>query len=181
MYELTMSLNPKSKTPLYEQIYEFIKEEIQNNVIQSGERLPSTRALSKHLVVSRSTVELAYEQLLSEGYVEAIPCKGYFVAKIEGIYQLQKRPEIKVEPISSGVTEYAYDFTPNGVDLNSFPYNVWRKLSKECLIDDKAEVWLDGGAIFGEPGSGFERINVACQRATLVEALDRIEKAVKNK
>ena len=47
MYELTMSLNPKSKTPLYEQIYEFIKEEIQNNVIQSGERLPSTRALSK--------------------------------------------------------------------------------------------------------------------------------------
>ena len=67
MYELTMSLKPKSKTPLYEQIYEFIKEEIQNNVIQSGERLPSTRALSKHLVVSRSTVELAYEQLLSEG------------------------------------------------------------------------------------------------------------------
>ena len=47
------------------------------------------------------------------------------------------------------------------------------------LIEDKAEVWLDGGAIFGEPGSGFERINVACQRATLVEALDRIEKAVK--
>jgi cystathionine beta-lyase len=49
------------------------------------------------------------------------------------------------------------------------------------LIEDKAEVWLDGGAIFGDPGSGFERINVACQRATLVEALDRIEKAVKNK
>mgnify|MGYP002563455639 CR=1 FL=1 len=144
MYELTMNLNPKSKTPLYEQIYEFIKEEIQNNVIQSGERLPSTRSLSKHLVVSRSTVELAYEQLLSEGYVEAIPCKGYFVAKIEGIYQLQKRPEIKVEPISSGVTEYAYDFTPNGVDLNSFPYNIWRKLSKECLIDDKAEMFRLG-------------------------------------
>ena len=76
--------------------------------------------------------------------MEAIPCKGYFVAKIEGIYQLQKRPEIKVEPISSGVTEYAYDFTPNGVDLNSFPYNVWRKLSKECLIDDKAEMFRLG-------------------------------------
>ena len=38
MYELTMSLKPKSKTPLYEQIYEFIKEEIQNNVyrVESG-------------------------------------------------------------------------------------------------------------------------------------------------
>ena len=93
MYELTMSLNPKSKTPLYEQIYEFIKEEIQNNVIQSGERLPSTRALSKHLVVSRSTVELAYEQLLSEGYVEAIPCKGYFVATVFRIMSGENYPK----------------------------------------------------------------------------------------
>ena len=50
----------------------------------------------------------------------------------------------------------------------------------EELIDDKAEVWLDGGAIFGEPGSGFELINVACQISTLVEAWVRIEKAVKN-
>ena len=42
------------------------------------------------------------------------------------------------------MTEYAYDFTPNGVDLNSFPYNIWRKLSKECLIDDKAEMFRLG-------------------------------------
>lgn len=47
------------------------------------------------------------------------------------------------------------------------------------LIEEKAEVWLDGGAIFGESGRGFERINVACPRATLEEALKRIEKAVK--
>lgn len=81
MYELTMSLKPKSKTPLYEQIYEFIKEEIQNNVIQSGERLPSTRALSKHLVVSRSTVELAYEQLLSEAVCGGDPMQRIFCRK----------------------------------------------------------------------------------------------------
>lgn len=31
-----------------------------------------------------------------------------------------------------------------GVDLNSFPYNIWRKLSKECLIDDKAEMFRLG-------------------------------------
>ena len=47
------------------------------------------------------------------------------------------------------------------------------------LIEKKAEVWLDGGAIFGESGRGFERINVACQRETLVDALEQIEKAVK--
>ena len=43
-------------------------------------RLPSTRQLAEHLKVSRSTTQLAYEQLVSEGYLEAIPRKGYFPA-----------------------------------------------------------------------------------------------------
>ena len=115
MYELTISLRPKSGTPLYEQIYDHIKGEIQDGHIKSGEKLPSTRALCRHLEVSRSTVELAYEQLLSEGYVEAEPCRGYFVSQIEGLYhferQERKRPEGKQEPEKS----YLYDFTPNGV------------------------------------------------------------------
>ncbi len=34
--------------------------------------------------------------------------------------------------------------SPERWDLNSFPYNVWRKLSKECLIDDKAEMFRLG-------------------------------------
>ena len=98
MYELTISLRPKSGTPLYEQIYDHIKGEIQ-------EKLPSTRALCRHLEVSRSTVELAYEQLLSEGYVEAEPCRGYFVSQIEGLYhfeiQERKRTEAKQAPEKS--------------------------------------------------------------------------------
>lgn len=65
--------------------------------------------------------------------------------------------------------------------LDGFPALGLSDKELKELIEDKAEVWLDGGAIFGESGSGFERINVACQRATLVEALDRIEKAVKEK
>ena len=144
MYELTMTLDIKSKVPLYEQIYEFIKEEIRKDALHSGERLPSTRALSKHLEVSRSTVELAYEQLLSEGYVEAQPYKGYYVAKIEGLYQIQKKQEISRKQVVSEKVEYTYDFTPNGVDLNSFPYNIWRKLSRESLLDDKAELFRLG-------------------------------------
>ena len=83
MNELTISLDTKSKIPLYEQIYRYIRRDIRDGRIGSGEKLPSTRALSKHLEISRSTVELAYEQLLSEGYLEAEPCRGYFVAEIE--------------------------------------------------------------------------------------------------
>ncbi len=83
MYELTMNLKTDSKTPLYEQIYHFIKKDIQRGKIAQGEKLPSTRALSKHLEVSRSTATLAYEQLLSEGFIESVPCRGFFVAQIE--------------------------------------------------------------------------------------------------
>ena len=88
MNELTMSLKTDSKVPLYEQIYQYIKSDIQNGKIPKGERLPSTRALSRHLEVSRSTVELAYEQLLSEGYVEAEPYRGFFVAQIEELFNI---------------------------------------------------------------------------------------------
>lgn len=47
------------------------------------------------------------------------------------------------------------------------------------LIVKKARLWLDGGEMFGETGRGFERINVACPRATLTEALERLAAAVK--
>lgn len=45
----------------------------------------------------------------------------------------------------------------------------------EDLINVKARVWLDDGSIFGKEGEGFERINVACPRAVLAEALERIK------
>lgn len=144
MNELTINLQPKSEIPLYEQIYNYIKKDIQTKRIQSGEKLPSTRALSRHLEVSRSTVELAYEQLLSEGYVEAEPCRGYFAAQIDELYQLKPKERSVVKAPVRKEREYLYDFSPNGVDLNSFPYNVWRRLSRECLVDDKAEMFRLG-------------------------------------
>jgi cystathionine beta-lyase len=48
----------------------------------------------------------------------------------------------------------------------------------ENLIIHKAGLWLDSGAIFGEAGAGFQRINAACPRKTLQTALERLEAAV---
>lgn len=48
----------------------------------------------------------------------------------------------------------------------------------ERFIVQKAKLWLDDGAIFGKAGEGFERVNIACPRAILKEALDRLKKAV---
>ena len=143
MNELTINLKTNSKTPLYEQIYSYIKTNIRNGRITYGEKLPSTRALSKYLEVSRSTVELAYEQLVSEGYIESEPYRGYFAAQIEELYHLEKESG-PPQRIKKEKKKYKYDFTPNGVDLRSFPYNVWRKLSKDILIDDKTELFRSG-------------------------------------
>ena len=49
----------------------------------------------------------------------------------------------------------------------------------EELIIKKAKLWLDSGRIFGVAGRGFQRINVACPRKTLTEALTKLELAVK--
>ena len=157
MNELTINLQSKSNIPLYEQIYSYIKKDIQSGRIQSGEKLPSTRSLSRYLEVSRSTVELAYEQLLSEGYMESEPYRGFFVAQIEELYQLKQSPKrIPGGPVREE-KRYLYDFTPNGVDLNSFPYNAWRKLSRDCLMDDRAEMFR-----LGEPQGEYGLREAIC-------------------
>ncbi len=48
----------------------------------------------------------------------------------------------------------------------------------EEMIVQRARLWLDGGAMFGESGTGFQRVNVACPRKILKEALERMKGAV---
>lgn len=48
----------------------------------------------------------------------------------------------------------------------------------EELVVKKAKLWLDRGAVFGAEGRGFERINIACPRSTLKQALDQLKNAI---
>ncbi len=52
------------------------------------------------------------------------------------------------------------------------------KLRLQRLMMEEARVYLDEGFIFGTEGEGFERINIACPRSVLMEALDRIRNAI---
>lgn len=65
-------------------------------------------------------------------------------------------------------------------------YLVWLDLRKlglteqqqRQLIVQDAKLWLDTGTLFGQGGEGFERINIACPRATIEQAMQRLERAV---
>ncbi|GAB6411898.1 hypothetical protein bcgnr5394_16070 [Bacillus cereus] len=81
--DFTIPLQLQSNTPIYLQIYEYIKAEIIQGTISVGTRLPSHRNLASQLNISRITVESAYQQLLAEGYAESKPKRGIFVANFD--------------------------------------------------------------------------------------------------
>ena len=68
-----------SEKPIYEQIVINIKDAILNGELVSGESLPSIRNLAKDLRISNITTKRAYEELVNDGFIEAISNKGYFV------------------------------------------------------------------------------------------------------
>lgn len=146
MTELMIPFDDKS-APLYEQIYRFIKEEIVSGRIPAQTKLPSTRRLAVNLSVSRATVQLAYDQLTAEGYLESEPCRGYFSADVGVLLQMHRtgsdseaaKPDFQEEEEKPLV-----DFSPRGIDLEHFPYNTWRKLSREILTDDHKKLFTSG-------------------------------------
>ena len=141
---LIVALDASKKEPLYEQIYNSIKEEIVTGALPFGARLPSARRLAKHLDVSRNTVDTAYAQLSAEGYIESSPKRGFFVCQVEELAELHIPIKIEEEEDEVKHEEIPYDFSPAGVDMGQFPYHIWRKLLKEIMIDDNSELFQKG-------------------------------------
>lgn len=154
MYQITLQLTNDSDKCLYEQLYEHIRQEIIEGRLLAGERLPSTRSLAEYLQVSRSTVDTAYEQLLWEGYIEARPYKGFFVCSTEAMLNLYPSTKInnvetpieneEPESVEIGTTNIIYDFSPHSIDMTGFPFSVWKKITKEILIDSNQELFSQG-------------------------------------
>ena len=141
---LIVALDISKKEPLYEQIYNSIKEEIITGVLPFGARLPSARRLSKHLDVSRNTVDTAYAQLCAEGYIESKPKRGFFVCQVEELAELHIPVKIEEEEEEIRPEKIPYDFSSAGVDMEQFPYHIWRKLLKEIMINDNSELFQKG-------------------------------------
>ena len=152
---LTIPIETKSKMPIYEQIYRYIRDDIISGSLPCGMKLPSGRGLASHLSVSRNTIDMAYGQLVAEGYIEPVPQKGYYVCKLDYLYaqkeNLYNGGSAEGEQTGYGrenavesKISYKVDFSLNGVDMDYFPYGTWRKLMRECLIDDNKDLFLSG-------------------------------------
>lgn len=70
-----------SEHPIYEQIYEQMKECILKDELKEGDALPSIRGLAKDLRISVITTKRAYEELEKSGYIHTVAGKGCFVAR----------------------------------------------------------------------------------------------------
>ena len=88
----------KASRPLYEQISSQVKAQIMSGELRAGEALPSIRALARSLQISVLTVQKAYDQLQTDGFIETTAGKGCSVsARTQDFYleEQQKRIEEK--------------------------------------------------------------------------------------
>lgn len=122
---LTYELKKAPGLPLYEALYRAIRADILNGRLTADRKLPSKRALSDHLEISKITVEGAYSQLLAEGLIRSVEKVGYFV-----------EPVAKHTPAPTYTPPAAPAGTP--LDLTGsapvgFPFSVWSRLQREVI------------------------------------------------
>ena len=125
---LTYELKKAPGVPLYEALYRCIRQDILSGDLAAGEKLPSKRTLATHLEVSKITVEAAYNQLLSEGYIRSQEKVGYFVESL----QRHSAAPVRKEAIQEAEDDLI-DLT--GDSPSHFPFSVWSRLQREVMLD----------------------------------------------
>jgi GntR family transcriptional regulator / MocR family aminotransferase len=139
-----------SSTPLRRQLYEELRQAILTGKLRPDRKLPSTRSLAKSLQISRTTVTECYEQLIGEGYLQAIVGSGTFVSSqlpddllksnLDGIeIDRTNRNNLSVQLSSYGANLAKFDipgkkqldapisFRYGSPAFDRFPFQIWRK------------------------------------------------------
>lgn len=155
-----IQLQTESDKTLYEQIYEFIRDEIRAGNLLPNEKLPSARFFAEYLQVSRTTVDMAYGQLVSEGYLEARSRQGYFVSAVEGLCVIDAlSPERRQDSCKvDRQRPEMIDFSPTAIDMRFFPYATWKKITKNILVDANSDMFS-----LGEPQGDRELRRTICR------------------
>lgn len=148
---LTYDLDQRGDSSLYEYLYRCIKLDILEGVLAAGSRLPSKRKFAKHHQISLKTVENAYEQLLTEGYIYSEEKRGYFVSPLEtdtgarqarhqshlpfSVYGSEADSPVQAPHTAGTKAAFFADFTSNQTAAEKFPYDTWAKLLRGILSE----------------------------------------------
>jgi GntR family transcriptional regulator/MocR family aminotransferase len=125
-------LNSVSDMPFYRQIYDRVRGAIAEGILKPGDRIPSARALTKELGLSRGTIDTAYGLLAAEGYIVAHGQAGTIVAPNLDPNLANFRPAAPPKETLS-----AFSFRPESIlpfqmglpALDAFPRKIWARLS----------------------------------------------------
>lgn len=111
-----IKVDPRSSTPIYEQIELGIKELIMKGALKHGEKLPSVRELASILTINPNTISKAYGELEREGIIETLRGKGTFVSEnIEG-----KVDKKRMEEISGSLKKIILEASYSGITKEDF-------------------------------------------------------------
>ncbi len=145
-----LSLDKSLGTPLFQQVYQQLREAILHGELAPGSRLPASRALARREQVARVTIMQAYEQLQAEGYIVSRRGSGTYVADDIIDLQLEAETASFIPRLSSwGKRVLAHeaassrnkvrpeiDFGFGRSFSHIFPYDVWRRLLARYLSTD---------------------------------------------
>lgn len=145
---LTYILNSNSQTPLYQQLYQSLKTDITQAKLKGHDKLPSKRKLAKHLGLSVSTVDTAYQQLIAEGYLYSKPNSGFYVSDIQ---QLLPTTDTPIRPVFTKKTSPVLErqlLRPAKPyqHQQDFPFNTWSKLLKQVLNHEQDKLLQPAGS-----------------------------------
>lgn len=166
MREFLIDLDRHSPKSLQAQLREFLVSAILAHTIKPGEKLPSSRHLSRQLGISRNTVVLVYQGLTDDGYLRTAERSGYFVgdigldnglgahrargtrsaalasagAEIDWANRFVKRPTRQVNIVKpQDWKKLDYPFIYGQPDASLFPITDWR----DCVYKSMGKQWLD--------------------------------------
>ncbi len=90
-----LRINLNSPVPVYKQLINEIKRQIDFNILKTGDSLPTIRSLASQLDVDKNTIARAYKDLETLGIIETRGRKGSFVKKKENLEEDDFRKEFK--------------------------------------------------------------------------------------
>ncbi len=136
---LTYSMETGGQECLYAALYRHMREDILAGRLQEGEKLPSKRSLARHLGLSNTTVEAAYLQLVTEGYVRAEARRGFFVLPL-----VRRTPPVRLPTQIQAMEAPSYfvDFCEAAVPTERFPFALWLRLLRQVMSTEQEDTLL---------------------------------------